>query len=419
MKALWLFVLTVFLLVAGCTKNEDQGRIPEADPEMESSGEAGIFALTQALEEDPQNPDYYYRRSSIYYRTGNMQPALRDINAAIQINKGKSEYYFHLARIHYAMHNNTMALKSSIAAEELKSIDPELYILMSQIYMDLRDDKRSEEYLNKAASIAPHHTDLFVLKARIYATKGDTASAVSNLFSALKKDVHHLISYKELVRIYQSSRKHDSAMVFLTAGRALSPRDPFFYYHEGRFFESVNLKQAALKSYETALKVDSTYYLAYYNLGLIAYKKEDFPGALKNFINVVKYEPGQKEANLYAAELYEKNNQGYEAIPYYERVRATDSTNVKAKEALEKLYLQYPSRKIIPAKDSVPVLKTDSTNLVKKDSVTKPVNPVQQRPVQPVTPRRVNPQPVRRDSSSTGNTTNTLPREEVKKDTVK
>jgi tetratricopeptide (TPR) repeat protein len=418
MKTLWLFFLPILLLNAGCNRKSEEGKIPQADFDLENSGEASIFVLNQAITDEPENPTYYYKRSEIYYRTGNLQLALNDINNAIHYSKTNPEFYFQLSKIDYAMHRFPMALKAAIAAEELKSGDPELYILMSQIYMDLRNEQKSNEYLNKAEAMAPHHTDLFVLKARINVARGDTTSAIANLFAALKKDEHNLSSYKELVRIYESSRKTDSALILLTIGRSLSPRDPFFYYYDGRFFESMNFKKAAQKSYETALKSDSTYYLAYYSLALMAYKQENYSSALKNFVNVVKYDPTQKEANLYAAELYEKNNQGYEAISYYERARAADTSNIKAKDALEKLYLQYPARKKVPAKDTLSV-KPDTSVIVKKDSIIKPVTPVPPKTIPPVNNRTLNPRPAKKDSDNVRNTPAVIQPGQIKKDTVK
>jgi protein O-GlcNAc transferase len=410
MKASRLIFLLIFFLNTGCNKSSEQAEIPEADADRENSGEASIFVLNQAIHDAPENPTYYYKRSKIYYRTGNLQLALNDINTAIHYNNTSPEFYFQLSRIYYAMHRFPMALKAAIAAEELKSTDPELYILMSQIYMDLRNEKKSDEYLNKAEAIAPHHTDLFVLKAKINAARGDTSAAVANLFAALHKDEYNLNSYKELVKIYEASRKTDSALIFLTTGRFISPHDPFFYYYDGRFYESLNLKKAAQKSYETALKADSTYYLAYYSLALMDYKQENYPSALKNFVNVVKYDPTQKDANLYAAELYDKNGQGYEAISYYERARAADTSNIKAKSALEKLYVQYPERKKISAKDTVQNLKTDTAKVLKKDSVTS-ITPEPKRQIQPLNNRQLNSRPQKKDSDSTRN----IQKEEVKK----
>jgi tetratricopeptide (TPR) repeat protein len=413
MKALWLIFLIIFFLNAGCNKNADEGKIPDVDPDKENSGEATLFVLNQAINDEPENPVYYFKRSELYFRTGNLQLALNDINNAIHYNNTNSEFYFQLSRIDYAMHRLPMALKAAIAAEELKSDDPELYILISWIYMDLRNENKSDEYLKKAGTIAPHHTDLFVLKAKISAAKGDTSSAIANLFTALKKDEYNVGSYKELVKIYETSRKTDSALIFLTIGRSISPRDPFFYYYEGRFFESLNFKKAAQKSYETALKSDSTYYLAYYSLALMAYKQENYSSALKNFVEVVKFDPTQKEANLYAAELYEKNNEGYKAISYYERARAADTSNIRAKEALDKLYLQYPERKKAPAKDIVQV-KPDTSVIVKKDTSIVPL--VLPKPNPPANTRT---KPQRKDTNSTGNSPAVIQREKVKQDTIK
>jgi tetratricopeptide (TPR) repeat protein len=343
-----------------CNNKSRTGKIPEVDPELINSSEPELSALNDAIAEDPDNAVYYYKRAKVYYQAGITSSAYSDINTAIHLDSTFADYYVLLAKVYYRFHRINTALKSAIIAEELNSNDPELFILMSQIYIDLKNENKADYYFNKASAIAPFHSDVYVLKGKMAALKGDTSAAVSNLLVSIKKDPRNIDSYKELVRIYDAGRQYDSTMLFLIKGRAMNYRDPFFHFYEGKFFEDVNFKQSAKTSYETALKYDSSFFPASYHLGLMNLREDDHAMALKNFVNAVRYEPKLKEANLHAGELYEKMNLGEMAIPYYQRVLMSDSSNGKAKEALARLYILYPQKKkAAVVKDMV---KMDSVN---------------------------------------------------------
>jgi tetratricopeptide (TPR) repeat protein len=389
-KVLIYTCLAVVLL--SCNNKAKNGRIPEVDPELMHSGEPELNALNASIAEDPDNAQFYYKRAKIYYQTGLNASALTDLNTSIHLDSTYSDFYVLLSKVYYKMHRVHPALKTAIIAEELNSNDPELFILMSQLFIDLGNQSKSEYYFNKASAMAPFHSDIFVLKGKMAALKGDTALAVPNLLSAIQKDPRNIDSYKELVKIYDAKKKYDSTLMFLIKGRAVNYREPAFYFYEGKFFENVNFQKSAKTSYETAFKFDSSYFPAQYKLGLLNLKEEDFRTALQNFVNVVKFEPYHKEANLHAAELYEQLNSADLSIPYYQRVLLKDTSNVKAKESLERLYKIYPDkRKVSAPKDTVKAIPLN-VDTVKAKQEGKPALEIkkeaEKKPIVPKVPKK-------------------------------
>jgi tetratricopeptide (TPR) repeat protein len=406
-----LLIYTCLMVVLlSCNNKSGNGKIPEVDSELMNSGEPEINALNDAIADDPNNPLFYYKRAKIYYETGHIFSAKKDINTAIHLDSTSIDNYVLLAKVYNKMNRLHLALKTAIMAEELNSNDPELFILMSQIYIVLGNEKKSEYYFNKASVIAPFHSDIFVLKGKMAAMKGDTAVAISNLLGAIRKDVRNIDSYKELVMIYDAQHKYDSAMMLLIKGRGINNREPAFYFYEGKFFENFNLKNSAKTSYAMALNYDSTFFQAYYYLGLLNLREGDYSSALKNFVNVVRYEPNLKQANLYAAELYEQLNFGESAIPYYQRVLNIDSSNGKAKEALERLYKLYPEkRKVAVSKDTIKGVMADTSmkqGLLKEEAKQEIKKEVKKKPLDSTLPKK--------DSAKIKNKTEVIP--EVKKE---
>lgn len=78
---------------------------------------------------------------------------------------------------------------------------------------------------------------------------------------------------------------------------------------------------------------------------------------------------------MYIAEILEKTGQSAKAVSYYENVKSEDTTNVKAKEALTRLYKLYPPVVAVPKVDSSamkPAVKAQVTDDTLKSGVKAP-----------------------------------------------
>lgn len=354
MKFIKLLSLYFFLLsLWDCNPRNKQDRIPQIEKGKEFSLEPQLNALTDAIEDNPDNDEYYFKRAKIYLDGRKFNPALADINQAISLEKGNEDYYYLLGKIYHSMGKNTFALKAAQQAESFNSQNPDLYILIADIYWDLNDLKNSDFYVNKAADLAPMHSEINVLKARVMARKGDTSGAARTLKDGLNKDRENVDSYKELIKIYESQKKYDSALYYIVAAREVDRFDPYWEFYEGKVYEDLKLIESAKRSYVAAINKDSSFYQAGYRLALINYHQNNLALAYNSLIKVLPFENGDKDINLLLGELSEKLNRGPEAIGYYEKVLMKDTSNVQAKTGLNNLYQLYPNRKKIVHPDTL------------------------------------------------------------------
>ena len=367
-------LLTVFVYTACSEKTED--KIYEMDKKYLS--ESQLFALHQAIENDPDNSEHYFKRSKIYFEREDFTKALKDINQAIRFKEGEGKYYFLQAEIFYKLRDFTSAIKSAQTAEAYKLKDAEVKIILAKSYLANKDKVEAQKYLDQAIAFTPYHSDVFYLKGKIFAENGDTSSALINYFSALKADTNNIDVYKELSSIYYIRNKMDSAWVFLSAGRSINPDDAYFYSLEGKFLERANLKEAAKNFYQTAIKYDSTFSEAYNRLAMIYYRDKDSARAEKYFLKELKYTPYSLKSNLLLAEIYEKQNRAQLTIPLFERILTIDSTQKDVRKKLDKLYVLYP-----PVKEEVKVDSLDKNMLLAdttKKVVSSPSDTARRRP---------------------------------------
>lgn len=380
-----VLILTIVLLMSvftifSCGKKEEE-QIHEIDKKYLS--ESQLFALHQAIEQDPDNAENFYRRAKVYYDRQDFTKALKDIDKALELKNTESRYYLLKAKLLESKNDIPSALKNAMSADAIKSNDAETSILLSRLYFTLKDIDKGQQYLNQAALLAPYHAEIYFLKGKSAALTGDTSLAISSYFTAIKKDTINIEAYKELASIYFIKQRYDSSMVFVTNGRMIKPEDPFFYYMEGKFLDHFNLKESSINSYLNSLQLNPDFLESHKALALLYYKNGNMDGATRHFQSELKINPNSIPSNIYLSEIYEKQGRGQLAIPLFERVLTLDSTNKKAKAELERLYVLYPKPKPV-VKDSV-VTPTPAPDTTKK-AIAPPAPKAE--PVAPVKPEK-------------------------------
>jgi tetratricopeptide (TPR) repeat protein len=340
-----------------------------------SSYEPQLTYLNGLIEDDPENPEYYFQRAKVFFDVHKYNDALKDINQAIYLDSNEELYYELLARIYQRMGKISLALNTAHRAESYKNDDPELYLLLSRLYWEIKDLGKAQQYLAKAKQLAPMHSDVFLLQGIFDSAKGDTTAAVKSYRAALNQDPENAKPFQELAKIYFARNKEDSAMYYVLEGRSVNPNNPFFTYFEGVILESKGLKTSSLKAFRKAIQMDSTFFPAFYRLGVDAFTSGSYTEAQKYFAPLTDKPEFSLNSNLYIAEILEKTGQSAKAVSYYENVKSEDTTNVKAKDALTRLYKLYPPVVAVPKVDSSamkPAVKAQVTDDTLKFGVKAP-----------------------------------------------
>jgi tetratricopeptide (TPR) repeat protein len=89
----------------------------------QSSAQAMIKQLNDAIRDDPKNPAYFYRRANLYHQLGDKQHALSDYSEAIRKEPMNSQFYLARARL-YAEHGDTVL--SQADEKQAHFVDPRL-----------------------------------------------------------------------------------------------------------------------------------------------------------------------------------------------------------------------------------------------------------------------------------------------------
>ncbi len=377
-----IFKIIIFLLSITLLVNCNFGKKEEVSNDELSFKDVRypeLNALNDAIEDDADNGELYYKRAKVYLRIHQINLALTDVSKAIQLDNIKAPYYALLATIYQKIKKPTLALNAAKKCEALNWQSGELPILLAQIYLELKDVKNTRFYLDKANQTAPQHVDIIVLEGKLAGLSGDSIAALKYFFLALDKEAKNEEALTEISLAFDRQNKEDSSMIFILRGMKANPRNPFFLYQMGQLLAKNKQFSAAQECYLGAIEVDSSYHLASQKVADHFVKQENFIEALKWYIRTIQFAPNSVPANLEAATVLEKLGRERDAISYYRNIMVVDPSHTKAKTAYERLILLYPSDlPIVPLTDTL-VGAVPSSDSLRKPTLADTANTIKKK----------------------------------------
>lgn len=325
------------LSLAACSgKDKNEEKMVSLKSATEKT-DAKILRLTEAIEKDPKNASLYGQRSKLYLEKKLNEKALADAEKAISLDGANGEYFYLKAKAQRNLNRLEAALNSAKAAEAKEFESTDLYILEGEIYLIIKQYQQSIDYLNKALRYSSFNEYAYFYKGIIYAETGDTVRALSNLQTAIEQSPEFVDPYNELAKIHTAKKQYKEAHQFISSGLRFEPGNPFLHYNEGVNLVAQRLPDSAAISFKQAISEDTAMYMARYNLGVIAYNKNQFPEAAGYFENLLRHASKLPQLYLLLADSYEKAGRREDALKYYNLVVQKTPENVYAQNALRRL----------------------------------------------------------------------------------
>ncbi len=260
-----------------------------------------IRMLTKNIISDSSNYTLFLKRANLYLKLNKIDPCLRDIGYALKINTKDPEIFYTLSDAYFILgkvKESKDALKKAIILNPKRE---QSFLKLARLSLIIKDYNSALKYSDKALTLNPHDAQPFFIKAMVNIEQGDTSKSVQNLqiaininpkyFEAnmqlgtvlsLEKDSLAIKCFKNALKIkpdnyaafyglamaYQNSGKIDSALIIYDTILTKHPNDKHTYFNKGYIYlvEKSDFNKA-IKFFEKALQIDSTYVEAIYNLG--------------------------------------------------------------------------------------------------------------------------------------------------------
>ncbi|MDR2911351.1 MAG: tetratricopeptide repeat protein [Bacteroidales bacterium] len=190
------------------------------------------------------------------------------------------------------------------------------------------------EYFTEAAEYGYDKGNTYTLIAATYESKktaSDTLKALDVLKEGFEKYPEDNAVLTSLIQIYLDMKQPEDAMKYLELAISKDPSNPIYYFAQGGLYEQLEREEDAIGMYEKALSVDSDFFDANFNLGVLYYNKGI------NQINLANNIPPTETAR-YEEEVKKADDWWKKSLPYMERCREIKPDDETALESLKNLY---------------------------------------------------------------------------------
>ena len=321
--SLFSLTLATLLLAGGCTPPEEKAAShARAHPHHRSGKKKPAVPLDIKPEMlENLSPDYkpHYSKKQLRTLEGCLkaakeandkvayQDAYRFVLKALKIDPQCGEAHFLRGKIIFnsAFGDEDTALAEMKRAEELGFRSGELYLYEARIYDGKRDYRQAIASLSRAIEEAPTDMELYKFRAGLYRQMGDEKSAEAD--------------YSRRVKLRQTNRSEG-------------------YMTRGRYYESRERWQDALKDYDTAVNTDDTETDELRARVRMLLKLKKTEPALKDLDEIIRRNPTDDDSIRLRGELLASRGKFAKALEDYDRVietsRDMDSETYDARAAL-------------------------------------------------------------------------------------
>jgi len=191
---------------------------------------------------------------------------------------------------------------------------------MAMTYTLRQDFDNSFKYINRALKINPRYRNAYVLKGSNYRMLGNTKLAISSYETAVQQDPNFYGGYLMIGALYQYE-KDPICIQYYTTATQLQPNNPDCLYALAYAKEIFGQENDAKMIYRKMIRIDTTYYEAYFQLGYIKqFTDLDLDSALYFYNAALDIEPRHIESNHNIGLIYEDKKDISKALLSYAKV---------------------------------------------------------------------------------------------------
>lgn len=262
-----------------------------------------ISEYSKAITEDPQNADFYYGRGRSYEQLNELQSAIQDFSTAIKLDNKFVDALSNRAR---------------------------LYISTAQPQKALEDYNQIIESLNDASAFYPE-------RAKLKAAMGDTKGALADYDAAIKQAPRVARPYYEKGLMHAKQKQSEDAIAAFSKAIHLDSTHAEAYYARGMAYAENESISSAAVDFERARKlgigeaqqsVIDSIAVRYIALGEEAQRKQDYKGALENFIKLVLLSPNDESAWIKKGDAHYQLQDYQNALQSYSKAVALDKVSL-------------------------------------------------------------------------------------------
>ncbi len=284
MKKHLVFLLgCITLCLVGCMgDNQEEPEIIYENP--------AIYEVNSKIKAEPDNPDLYHMRATLFYDSGLYDEAIADMKKAMSYDSSDVYYRHFLADVYFDSEKEKDALDILQETIDLFPASEPTLLKLSEFQYILEQNDPALATIQQLLETNPENIEGYYMKGKTLMQKGEKSQSIATLKKALELDEKHFDSLLELGTIY-SNDKNKAALPYLEKALSLVPSNPDIVFELGRYYFHQKEDEKALDYFRQVVILDQQYTDAHINTGIIYLDKKAFKKAYDIFNIAVETDP--------------------------------------------------------------------------------------------------------------------------------
>jgi tetratricopeptide (TPR) repeat protein len=338
-----LVILLSLLLLSACgDRNNKNNNLSETGSDSsEAAIDPALDSLNRRIAEDPDNFQVYLDRAKYYSEKDNFNEAYRDISRAMEADSTQSAIYLLKGELHWLQQDVRAAYDSYKACLLAQPEDISCLLKKAAIDITLENYTVALEEINLALKKNEFLAEPYYLKGRLYKQSGDTTLAASSYQTAIERNPDYYDAYIEVGLLY-AERKHDLAKEYYSTAIEIRPRSIEAWYNKAMFLQETGARQRsryqeAFACYDSILSIDPSFSPAWFNKGFIHLEYlAEYAEGVDDFTTAVRLNPSYYQAFYNRGLCFESLGKKKEAEADYRKALSLKPDYTEAAKALNR-----------------------------------------------------------------------------------
>ena len=233
-----------------------------------------LVSLCKLIDDNPNDPDAYFKRASYYYNKGFIEEALSDALQSVKLNSKNAGYYILLSDIYFAKKETDLTEEMLQKAIAIDSKNNEARLKLAELYFHLKMLDECNKTLDEAIALKPHNPKAHLIRAFALKDVKDTTGYLRMLQLVIDQDPKEKKAYLELGYYYQQ-KLNPIAVNYYQNALQVDPNDIEINYNLAKLYQDLGDKDNAILQYKILLQIDPDNANALNNLGYVYLVFED------------------------------------------------------------------------------------------------------------------------------------------------